>query len=224
MKHFHTQLLMLTVLLSTSALADDAAEVGAPPLSVPSSRQTVVGISVVPLIGNGVLELEGERVVGPRLSVGMRLRAGLARTESEQDIRNDLGMAQSSGNSEYLLGAEPMARIFLTGTAPEGLWLSPRLGVAYQQWGIETQLSPVDASTEARSWRFTGAALLGYSTIVGKGLAVQFGAGLEAGYSRSSSTSRMPVLGAEGQVAESESRQRSWSVSERVDVSVGWAF
>ncbi len=222
MKHIHTQLLLLTALLSTSALADDAAVEPGPP--VPEGRRNLLGISVLPLLGSGIVAVEGERVVGPRLSVGLRLRSGVTHSESQVDTLVEGSFVQESGQSSFLLGAEPMARVFLTGTAPEGLWVSPRLGVA-RQWGkSETEQQPMSSRSDVQSWSVSGAALLGYSAIVGRGLAVQFGAGLEARYSRNTIHSRLPVLGTAGDFVEQEFLDRSWSLGERVDVSVGWAF
>lgn len=221
MKHIHT--LLMTAVLSTSASAVAA---DASPPAEPEARRTILGISVMPLfLGNRVLELEGERVVSPRLSVGLGLRTGILHSKSESDFVSGLGgIAEDSEQSSYLLRAEPMARVFLTGTAPEGMWLSPRLGVA-RQWGKSRFGEEASSSTSnTRAWSVSGAALLGYSTIVGRGLAIQFGAGLEAEYRRQTLKVDMPVLGAEGEFVELESGSRGLSLHERLELSVGWAF
>src|SRR5690349_3751609 len=71
MKHIHA--LLMTVLLSTSVTAA-ADELSAP---LPQERRTVLGISVLPFISSSTLEVGGERVLSPRLSVGLNMRAGL---------------------------------------------------------------------------------------------------------------------------------------------------
>ncbi|WP_164011531.1 hypothetical protein [Pyxidicoccus trucidator] len=219
MKHIHT--LLMTALLSTSALAEDTVEPGTP---APEAQRTILGLSIMPLFGDRVLEVEGERVVGPRLSVGLGLRTGLSHAETRLALPDGSGFGPKSGQTGFLLGVEPRVRVFLTGTAPEGLWVSPRLGLSHFQSKSETDVVPVGNTFDRRSWTVSGAALLGYSAIVGRGLAVQFGAGLEARSARSVTKSRMLELGSDGGIIESESRDRSWSMSERLDLSVGWAF
>jgi hypothetical protein len=219
MKHIHT--LLMTGLLSMSA---SAATTDASPPSEPEARQTILGISVLRLLGNGLLEVSGERVVSPRLSVGLGLRAGISHSEYRSEVVGNPGINGASDQREYLLGAEPMARIFLTGTAPEGLWVSPRLGVSHQ-WlksGGEGELA--FGPSDFRSWNVGGAALLGYSTIVGRGLAIQFGVGLEGRYASNTQKTRAQQMGADGVVVEQVTRTNSWFVGERVDLSVGWAF
>ncbi|MFP2909727.1 hypothetical protein ACLESD_32710 [Pyxidicoccus sp. 3LFB2] len=220
MNHIHT--LLMTSLLSTSALAADSAE---PVVPVPETHRTILGVSAMPLLlGDRVLQVEGERVMGPRLSVGLGLRMGLSHGETQIDVPEDSGFTGRSGQSGFLLGVEPMARVFLTGTAPEGLWVSPRLGFTHFRSESQSEMVPSGNAFERRSWTVSGAALLGYSAIVGRGLAVQFGAGLEARSARSTTKSRLPVLGTGGEIVESESSDRAWSVGERLDLSVGWAF
>ncbi|QSQ21022.1 autotransporter outer membrane beta-barrel domain-containing protein [Pyxidicoccus parkwayensis] len=227
MKHIHA--LLMTVLLSTSVTAA-ADELSAP---LPQERRTVLGISVLPFISSSTLEVGGERVLSPRLSVGLNMRAGLGQQKTRSEATSPFTSMQGGSNqSSFMVGAEPMARLFLTGTAPEGLWLSPRLSISHQQSqvrGIGFGLLE-NATIDSSEWSVGGAALLGYSAIVGRGLAIQFGAGLDARYSRGSSTSRMPVLGAgvdevdEASFDESKSSHRTWSAGERVELTVGWAF
>ncbi|WP_164001149.1 hypothetical protein [Pyxidicoccus caerfyrddinensis] len=219
MKHIHT--LLMTVLLSMSA---SAATTDASPPSEPEARQTILGISVLRLLGNGLLEVSGERVVGPRLSVGLGLRAGLSHSEYRSEVVGNPGINGASDQRGYLLGAEPLARIFLTGTAPEGLWVSPRLGVSHQWHKSGGEGTLAFGPSDFRSWNVGGAALLGYSTIVGRGLAIQFGAGLDARYASDILKSSASGPNSDGVVLHQDTRTHSWSVGERVDLSVGWAF
>ena len=220
MKHIHT--LLMTSLLSTSALAAEPVE---PVVPVPEAHRTILGLSVMPLlIGGRVLEVEGERVMGPRLSVGLGLQVSLSHAKTQVDVPEGSGFTGNSSQSGFRLGVEPMVRVFLTGTAPEGLWVSPQLGLSHYRSKSEHELVPTGNTFERRTWTVSGAALLGYSAIVGRGLAVQFGAGLEARSARNATKQRMPELGSSGEIVESESRDRFWSVGERLDLSVGWAF
>lgn len=216
MKHIHT--LLMTVVLSTSVTAA-ADELAAPP---PEARKNILSVSVMPLFQNGLLEVSGERVVAPRVSVGLGLRAGVLHSDSRSELVGIPNTAQEAEQSSYLLRVEPMARIFLTGTAPEGLWMSPRLSLS-RSWS-KSGSGGLMTSYDTRAWDVGGAALLGYSAVVGKGLAVQFGGGLEALYSDNRTTMRGPSLGSDAGIITTEFKNRSWSLRERVEVSVGWAF
>ncbi len=219
MKQLHT--LLMTVLLSAAA---SAAEPGPVPAGTEAPR-TILGVAFTPAQW-GALTLEGERVVGPRLTVGLGLRAGIARSGGRREYEEQPGPNVEGDQAVYLLGAGPQARFFLTGTAPEGLWLSPRLEVARAWASYENRNDGGwDASTEHRQWSLGGTALLGYSTIVGRGLAIQAGVGVEARYESNRYTDHHLPPTDSGFVAfESRSRIRSWSVNERLALSLGWAF
>ncbi|QSQ21023.1 hypothetical protein JY651_38385 [Pyxidicoccus parkwayensis] len=220
MNHIHT--LLMTALLSTSvtAMADDL-----PSTEASQARRTILGISFVPLLGNGVLEVGGERVVNPRVSVGLGLQVGLGHDRYKTEDTGSLPNAErESKRSSYRFGAEPMARFFLMGMAPEGLWLSPRLNVA-REW-VKTHYvgSAGETNLNTGGWSVGGAALLGYSTIVGRGLAIQFGAGFDAQYRRDTQAMLTLVSSTGDELTMSESSSHSWSVGERVELAVGWAF
>jgi hypothetical protein len=221
MKHIHT--LLMTVLLSASA---SAAETEAPP-PAPESRRTILGILFNPS-QLGVLALQGERVVSPRVSVGLGVRAGILRAGGETRYSTPSGTDMESERSSYLVGVGPQARFFLTGTAPQGLWLSPQLDVT-RSWGrFYSRGSPLaewESETKTRGWSIGGTALLGYSTVVGKGLAVQIGAGVETRYERTRNADQHNPPSDSGLFwSDSMRRSRSWYVSERVALSLGWAF
>jgi hypothetical protein len=224
MKHIPT--LLMTVLLSTSASAADA--VATP--GAPEGRRTVLGILINPN-QLGVLALQGERVVGPRVSVGLGVRAGLLRAGDRSEAANDdiPSFNSETENASYLVGAGARARFFLTGTAPEGLWLSPQLDLA-RRWGhSDIRSLPVagwESQMTLRAWSVGGTALVGYSTVVGKGLAVQVGAGVETRYERGRTSSSSRQVSETGELSSSEfsGRVRSWSVNERVELSLGWVF
>lgn len=216
----HIQTLLMTVLLSTSVTAA-ADELASPP---PEARKNILGISVLPLLLNNSLEVRGERVVAPRASVGLGVRASLFHTDASSEIVGIEGSSSESDQSARELRVEPMARLFLTGTAPEGLWVSPRLGLS-RFWGKSSGGGGGPRSTyDSRTWSVGGAALLGYSTVVGKGLAVQFGGGFDATYADNTTKMSGPSLGADSEIITTESKNRSWSFGERLELSVGWAF
>ncbi|MCP3136585.1 hypothetical protein [Pyxidicoccus xibeiensis] len=219
MNHLHTSLLTAALLFTSASAAE---EYGPPPVEPPRAHRTLLGMSITAL-QYGELSLEGERVVSPRVSVALGLRAGL----SSLSVRASSEFAGGDNDQlRTMLGVAPAARFFLTGSAPEGLWLSPRLE-ATREW-VDYKASEEGAwnfeSTES-AWSFGGAALVGYTTIVGRGLAIQGGVGLAAVHERNRRTLlTLPSRGTEGASSEVETRNRSWSVGPRMDVSVGWAF
>ena len=221
MKHLHT--LLMTVLLSTSASAAEAV----PSADAPEARRTILGVLINPSQWS-LLTLQGERVMGPRVSVGLGVMAGVLRSAGDVETSNTSGPTMESRSDASLVGIAPLARFFLTGTAPEGLWLSPQLGV-YRSWGnSSTQGSPESGwenQQESRTWGFSGTALVGYTTVVGQGLAVQVGAGVETRYEHTRSLSLFRPTPGSGEVSnESWGRSRGWSVRERLALSLGWAF
>ncbi|WP_141333225.1 hypothetical protein [Myxococcus sp. AB025B] len=184
-------------------------------------RKTVVGLAVNPTDW-GQLVLEGERVVGPRVSVGLGLHVGVHVSNGSRDLERTEQRLETR-DSLFQLGVVPRARFFLSGTAPEGLWVSPQLEVIHQ-WREYEQFVVEDEGNESsiRSLQLGGAALVGYTAILGQGLAVQAGVGVGARHSSDRYESRQPVLPS-GEVNTS-TKGRSWTFDERLQVSLGWAF
>ncbi|NTX10142.1 hypothetical protein HUA76_05050 [Myxococcus sp. CA056] len=220
MKPIH--MLCLTLL---SSVAAHAQELSAGP-SVSPARKTVLGVSVTP-DELGVVTLEGERVVSPRVSVGLGLRTGFTQQKGWSDSLVSGERENEAGSSTFVLGVGPRARFFLVGDAPEGLWVSPGLEVtrSWRRFEIEGQASLND--NEQRIWSFGATAMLGYTVILGRGLAVQAGVGAEARHDSSQYTSNVTAKpGYEGlfPVGEQSNEGRSWVIDERLALSLGWAF
>lgn len=218
MKHIH--LVLMTVLLSASASAKGE------PAPTAEADRNILGVSLT-LNQWGLVGLQGERVVGPRLAVGLGLRGGVQRTDGHFQLLEPVRRGAEQETSSYMLGVGPYARFFLTGTAPEGLWLSPRVELAHWWTNWHSFDSHGwDNVMEDRRWSIGGVAMLGYSAIVGRGLSLQVGVGAEARHERAESVGRnsLPLL--DGSVSEREerSRSRAWHVRERIEASVGWAF
>ncbi|MFP2933343.1 hypothetical protein ACLESO_50995 [Pyxidicoccus sp. 3LG] len=216
-------MLLMTTLLSASA-ASAAEETEAPPTEPPQVRRNVVGMSITAL-QSGALSLEGERVVSPRVSVGLGLRLGLSRWDFLSESSEGPVFGGDTERTHTYLGVDPRVRFFLTGAAPEGLWLSPRLELA-RRWTNSDGDDPLWTNeSKERGWSVGGSAQVGYSVIVGRGLAIQGGVGVEAAYESSRQTYRStPPLGSGVPVDEGEYRSSAWHVGHRMDVSVGWAF
>lgn len=215
---------MLCLTLLSSAVAH-AQELSASP-SVSPARKTVLGVSITP-DELGVVTLEGERVVSPRVSVGLGLRTGFREQKGWSGYVLPGLQSDESRTSHFILGVGPRARFFLVGDAPEGLWLSPGLEVTrgWRRYVYEGQASINDS--EERTWSFGATAMLGYTAILGRGLAVQAGVGAEARHDSSRySNSAVARPGYEGQVpvGELSGKGHSWVLDERLALSLGWAF
>lgn len=215
---------MLCLTLLSSAVAH-AQELSAAP-SVSPSRKTVLGISVTPA-DLGVVTLEGERVVSPRVSVGLGLRTGFRKQKGWSGYVLPGLQGDESRTSSFILGVGPRARFFLVGDAPEGLWLSPGLEVTrgWRRYVYEGQSSINDS--EDRTWSFGATAMLGYTVILGRGLAVQAGVGAEARHDSSrysNSVTARPGYEEQVPVGEQSGKGSSWALDERVALSLGWAF
>ncbi|GEN07760.1 hypothetical protein SAMN05443572_101215 [Myxococcus fulvus] len=209
--------LCLVLLSSAVAHADSSSTVSTE--AVP--RETVVGLAVNPMDWGSVM-LEGERVVGPHVSVGLGLLVGVHVSNGSRDLETTEQRLETR-DALFQLGAVPRVRFFLSGAAPEGLWVSPQLEVIHQ-WRRYEQFVVEDQGNESsiRSLQLGGAALVGYTAILGRGLAVQAGVGAGVRHSSDQYEDRQQVL-PDGE-RNSTRKGRSWTFDERLQVSLGWAF
>ncbi|MFY2556306.1 hypothetical protein ACN469_01575 [Corallococcus terminator] len=215
---------MLCLTLLSSAVAH-AQELSASP-SVSTARNTVLGVAITPN-ELGVVTLEGERVVSPRVSVGLGLRTGFTQAKNWSTAMAPGEPESEGGSSGFILGVGPRARFFLVGDAPEGLWVSPGLEVtrSWRRYEGDGQMSVTES--EHRTWSFGATAMLGYTAILGRGLAVQAGVGAEVRHDSSrASINITPKPGYEDSYfgGEQSIKGRSWLVNERLALSLGWAF
>ncbi|AKF84633.1 hypothetical protein MFUL124B02_01975 [Myxococcus fulvus 124B02] len=209
--------LCLVLLSSAVAHADSSSTVSTE--AVP--RETVVGLAVNPMDWGSVM-LEGERVVGPHVSVGLGLLVGVHVSNGNNDV-GPLGPRLETRDSTFQVGIVPRARFFLSGAAPEGLWVSPQLEVIHR-WQRYEQFVVEDQGNESsiRSLQLGGAALVGYTAILGQGLAVQAGVGAGFRHSSDRYENRQQVL-PDGE-RNTSTKGRSWTFDERLHISLGWAF
>ncbi|NVJ26421.1 MULTISPECIES: hypothetical protein [Myxococcus] len=211
---------MLCLTLLSSAVAH-AQEMSVAP-SVSEGRKTVLGVAITPNEWS-VVTLEGERVVSPRVSLGLGLRTGLSRREGDSGLLVN-GEEPETINSTFLLGVVPRARFFLVGDAPEGLWVSPQVEVTRMWSRYEQEWAGNVTGSRTRTWHLGMTGLLGYTVILGRGLAVQAGVG--AGVWRESSHSTLRGISyPDGEVVqETEEEDSRWGLDERMMLSLGWAF
>ncbi|MBZ4336174.1 autotransporter outer membrane beta-barrel domain-containing protein [Corallococcus sp. AS-1-12] len=206
------------VLVSAAAFAEDGITTG----SFPVERRNVVTVSV-PLQNLGQLSLEGERVLGERFSLGLGVSATFShdRTRFEEE---ELSGAEGYNRSFFQVGLAPSARFYLTGRAPQGLWLSPRLevGVGRSSNGMVGSLLGEPEDTHADNWFVGGMAVLGYTVVVEPGFTVQGGVGF--GARRDALAYDTVRLGSGGGTEWVRLHQSSWNLTQRLLLNLGWAF
>lgn len=211
--------LLCGVLLATVAsAAENESEPPSPPPPPPEveTHQTFVGL--VPIgLSQGLIAIDGERVLSPKLSarVGLRFVGSFARHGNGDLLAN---------NTQLLAGVEPGIRYYLTGSALDGLWLGPHLEFSYQRVTTSTPPGPTVTTDKTWGWGAGGAVLLGYSMVVTRGLTLQAGVGLGVTYS----SSHLDLVGSSlngGPGGPSSSfNSHSWTLAQRSTLAVGWSF
>jgi hypothetical protein len=208
----------MVALLVTAARAEEPRTEGEAGTSATArelrKRRTFVGLGV-PLADRG-LSLEGERELGERFSVSLGLRMGFNVGEEE-------GRDGDVDTSYLLLGVEPGARFYMTGSAMDGLWFGPRLEWARAWREPSTATHPALLESSQREWHVGGAALLGYSIRLRRGFSVQaaLGLGVTQRLVRQRGTT-LPFGGDEPQAWNDSFR--AWNVGHRAQLAVGWTF
>jgi hypothetical protein len=216
--------LMMGVVLSvasTQAFAGEAITTG----TFPVEKRNVVTVSVpIQGVGGPQVALEGERVLGERVSVGLGVFTSFRHS---RERFGDPAVTDVTGTNttQWELGLSPALRFYLTGKAPQGLWLSPRLEVGYGRYASQYVNAPPEdpryRDTHSNGWSVGALAVLGYSVVLDAGFTVQGGLGV--GVSRSSRTYDLFMLGAQGQ-EQVRAKSSAWNLTERLAVNVGWAF
>ncbi|RYZ41832.1 MAG: hypothetical protein EOO71_10380 [Myxococcaceae bacterium] len=211
---------LLLSLVSTSVFAQEGITTGA----VPVARRNVVTLSV-PLQGlDSQVALEGEHVVSDYFSVGLGVIASFTHAERRVDRLQPNGL--EGENLTYSeLGLAPAVRFYLTGTAPQGLWVSPRVEAGYG-WSTVEYTGPREdidyLDIDSDSWFLGAAAVMGYSVVLEPGFTLQGGVGL--GTRRESVSFDQYSFASDGSVIRSRPTQTTWNLNERFMLNVGWAF
>ncbi|WP_223639618.1 autotransporter outer membrane beta-barrel domain-containing protein [Corallococcus sp. EGB] len=207
-------------LVSAGAFAEEGVTTG----SFPVERRNVVTVSV-PLQSLNQLSLEGERVMGEHFSVGLGVFASFTDVRSRFDEVQPGGVEGfDSGN--WQLGLSPSVRFYLTGRAPQGLWVSPHLDVAVGRTTNETVVSPEVGTPPdnepTKVWSVGGAAVVGYSVVLEPGFTVQGGVGFGA---RREALAYDSLTGSlNGGLEMKRIHQHAWLLTQRILLNVGWAF
>ncbi|WP_172810578.1 hypothetical protein [Corallococcus exiguus] len=206
--------------VSAVAVAQEGVTTG----SFPVERRNVVTVSV-PLNNLNQLSLEGERVMGERFSVGLGVSAIFNQVRSRFEEPQPGGV-EGFDSASYQFGLAPSVRFYLTGRAPQGLWVSPRLEASLGRSTNETVFRPEEGQPSNDNptdiWSVGGSAVVGYSVVLEPGFTVQGGVGFGArrealAYdSWRSSENGLPEL--------TRVHQSAWLFTQRIVLNVGWAF
>lgn len=114
----------------------------------------------------------------------------------------------------YGIGVQPGIHYFLFGRAPEGLWLGPRLNLAYLSFATKF-MNGFDSKTVVGGVIYGLSVLVGYTAVFGDGFTVTGGLGL--GYAGASFKTRFDGTPA----ADSTGLGGSFG---RVSLGFGWTF
>ncbi len=195
----------------------------------PAAR-TLLSLDMLGML-QGTLQLEGEHAVTNWLSV--RLGAGFSFYVNRSDALALGGIAPSqlfqvteSRSQGWGVNAEPGLRVFLSGTAPEGLWVGPHLGIRMARMGFENLNGeqPLSAS-DNRTVTLYGDLLVGYTLMLGKGFQLQAAVGVRTGQSHYTAWSQ--ALNADGElvpVPGGPFRTAQWYTQPATRLAFGWAF
>ncbi|MCY1032895.1 hypothetical protein OV207_15600 [Corallococcus sp. BB11-1] len=215
---------LLLSLVSTPVFAQEGITTG----SFPVARRNVVSLSL-PLEGMyPQLAIEGERVVGEHVSVSLGVFGSFEHGRQRLDDPPPTGY-EGQDSTRYRLGLAPAVRFYLTGPAPQGVWVSPRLELSYG--GDDTDqvgdLPPGGGfslfARESEVWSLGGLALVGYSVVLESGFTVQAGVGLGA-RREALSYDTAGLLSGGGETPVERAHQTTWIFTQRVLVNLGWAF
>jgi hypothetical protein len=190
----------------------------------PAVKQRMV-VLAQPLYGYvGSVAGSVEYAVGPYVALEGAVQATLYLDDHYQ--ANGLGAEFST--HRWGVGVDPGVHFYLAGRAPEGLWVGPHVEFSVLRHQTETDVSTPDGgfvpvSLGSRTLEYGGSMRVGYTAILSPGLTVQTGLGLAVLHGRSTAfgpSYPSGVMGLSGPLAE----QRTWSLSPRMTLGVGWAL
>lgn len=210
----------LAVLLLCTSVA------GATEPDVSARRDSVVSLAIAPDDWRN-LTIEGERVVSPRMTLGLGVLVAVRQEWLSTVPMVPEGARRASENSLMQVGLIPRLRYFLTGTAPEGLWLSPGLELTYRWGRWREEPSPISSQSTSsnQTWALGGRLMLGYTAILGPGVTLQAGAGIGVEHAWKQHRNTLVLPSGEGlQGGETTLKQRVWALDNRMTLAMGWAF
>lgn len=180
-------------------------------------RHTVV--LAQPLVWVGQVGASVEHAVGTHVALSGGVQVGALINGNQT---SDTAQGGFPGQN-WSLGVDPGVHFYLAGRAPEGFWVGPHLeaSVEYQSsvslaWQMDGSFQPVESGS--RRVQYGGSARAGYTAILAPGLSVQVGVGLAVLGVRNT---RFLSLGSPAPLFPD---QRSWGLTPRMTVGLGWAF
>lgn len=166
---------------------------------------------------NGTLGGEVHYAVNDRFSALVGVRVSGFATRGEWQV---LEGETITGVSSWQIHATPGINYYLTGRAPGGLWVGPRLEYTRQDFRVDGGGTAPPATTS-----FGASALLGYSAVLPYGLTLMAAGGV--GVTHSDGMLGLPgsvVVLFPGDSGGVVMRGANTTVSLRGQVEIGWAF
>jgi hypothetical protein len=196
----------------------------------PAAR-TVLTTDVLGML-RGTLQLEGEHAVTNWLSVRLGVGFSFHVTRSDALAFGVIAPFQSplfteSVSQGWGVNAEPGLRFFLSGTAPEGLWVGPHLGLSMFRTGFENLSGEQQVSvSDGRTVTLYGDLLVGYTLLLPKGFTLQAAVGVRTGQSTSTTWTRALTL-PDGELVPlpgTPFRSTQWNTQPATRLAFGWTF
>jgi hypothetical protein len=198
----------------------------------PAARTFFLGMDAVGVL-RGTLQLEAEHAVTRWLSVRLGLGGSLGSSDS------DYLLGLGGGFSPFQLGpvvtdwkdegwsvnAEPGLRFFLFGSAPEGLWVGPHLGLGLMRTRYESLSSEqLIFVTDTRMVMVAGDVMVGYTLLLTRGFTLQTAVGVRT--SQRTSTRWARALNLDGELTQVSTPYEStqWTTQLAARISLGWTF
>jgi hypothetical protein len=178
-----------------------------------------------PIYGDvGSVAASVEYAVGTHVAVAGAVQASVYLDDNQYSVSG-----AGFSTSRWGVGVDPGVHFYLAGHAPEGLWVGPHVELSVLHHTTRSDVSTPDGgfSPVDSGWRtlqYGASARVGYTAILSPGLAVQVGLGLAGHHSRSTPfIPNSPLPWGEGWEVIVSS-QRTWSLSPRMTLGVGWAL
>lgn len=214
------------VLATSHAFAEDeVAETEERP-----APRTVLALDMLGMV-RGALQLEGEHAVTSWLSVRLGLGVSFYVNESDAFAVGFLGPLQNpvttgSVSRGWGIHAEPGLRFFLSGTAPEGLWVGPHLGLSTTRAAFENLAGEQQVSvSDGRTVTLHGDLLVGYTLMLAKGFTLQAAVGVRMAQSTSTTWTRSRDANGElVLIPGSPFRYSQWLTQPATRLAFGWSF
>lgn len=228
MRHVIAVLALLATSLALAQAPD--APVPPPPAVMPASpagalpdaeRSHFVSLTLQPIPwAIGIYGGTAEFALGSRMSLAVGWNVTFSTTFATQTFTTTPTSGMSNNWTLAGAGIQPGVNFFLSGRAPEGLWVGPKLELSYLSATLSTTNENGGRSTtnsiNVSGVTYGGHVMVGYTAIVGTGLTFQGGVGI--GLASASYATTVP-----GATVSSQPLVVTASLG-RISLGIGWSL